>query len=260
MSSGLGARRLSILVAVAAALLVSCTSSSGTTEAAKPKVTSFTAKAVNAEEIDLQWSASGTGIKGYKIEKYGSYLNVIEGTSFQDTSLEPETSYTYTVSIRDANGHYLPGTTATATTPAPPPLSQAHLDGSFVMKMRFTSENYSNRKVGDHFREPWEITAKCDTGPCGATLKTHRRGMRPVQLTRKGATYSGKGTDTQFSCNDVRATESYSVSVHVTAATYVDGAWTAMKLSGTVTSSSPPLNGCQAGHATLATAGTRVGG
>ena len=89
MRSGLGARRLSILVAVAAALLVSCTSSSGTTEAAKPTVTSFTAKAVNAEEIDLQWAASGTGIKGYKIERDGAYLNVIEGTSFQDTSLSP---------------------------------------------------------------------------------------------------------------------------------------------------------------------------
>jgi hypothetical protein len=215
---------------------------------------------VNANEIDLQWAASGQGVKGYKIEKNGSYLNVVEGTSFQDTSLEAETSYTYTVSIRDANGHYLPGTTATATTPAPPPLSQAHLDGSFVMKMRLTSESYSNRKVGDHFREPWAITAKCDTGACGATLKTHRRGMRPVHLTRKGATYSGLGSDTQFSCNNVRATETYSLSVRVTAGKYIDGEWTAMKLSGTVTMSAPPLIGCQAGHARLATAGTRVGG
>jgi hypothetical protein len=84
--------------------------------------------------------------------------------------------------------------------------------------------------------------------------------MRPIHLTRKGATYSGKGSDTQFSCNNVRATESYSVSVHVTAAAYVNGEWTAMKLAGTVTNSAPPLNGCRAGHSTLATAGTRVGG
>ena len=83
------------------------------------------------------------------------------------------------------------------------------------MRMVFTSENYVNKKVGQHFREAWVFTAKCDTGPCGGTLKTNRRGERQAHMTRKGATYTGKGSDTQFSCGSVRGTETYSVDVHV---------------------------------------------
>jgi hypothetical protein len=145
-------------------------------------------------------------------------MNFVEATSFKDTSVKANTTYTYSVSVRDAKGNYLPGSAATASTPAPPPLSQARLDGAFLMRMRFTEENYTNRKIGGRFRESWTFTPRCDTGPCSVGLRTNRRGEHRARLTRRGAVYSGSGTDTLFTRGRVRGTEKYTVVLRVTSA------------------------------------------
>jgi hypothetical protein len=217
-----------------------------------------TAQAVNADEIDLHWAATGKGIDGYRVSRDGAYMNFIEATSFTNTSVKPSTTYSYSVSLRDTKGHYLPGAAATARTPAPPPLSQARLDGSFMMRMRYTLENYTNRKVGDRFRESWRFTPRCDTGPCSVGLRTNRGGEHRARLTRAGAAYVGSGTDTLFSCDKVRGTEKFSVSLHVTRARFVDGEWVATSVSGTTAYDAPAFNGCAEGHAKAAAVGARV--
>jgi hypothetical protein len=255
MRTGLRSRRKWLLAAAAVVLLTGCTGSKGGDAPAKPAISSLTAKAVNAQEIDLTWSASGPGIHGYRISRNGSYVNVVESTSYDDRQLEPETEYTYTVSIQDANGKFLPGKTVSATTTPAPTLAQARLDGSFTMRMVYTSENYTNRKVGDHYREAWVFTPKCDTGACGVGLKTGRRGEHKAHLTKKGAQYTGKGSDTLSSCQGVRGTESYTVDIHVTKARYVGDVWTATAVAGTVSYYAPPYNGCASGRSKVATKG-----
>jgi len=84
--------------------------------------------AVSASRIDLTWSAStdngGSGLAGYSIFRDGGATPVatVTTTSWSDTGLSPETTYSYTVRAFDAatNTSALSGV-ATATTLAPPP-------------------------------------------------------------------------------------------------------------------------------------------
>jgi hypothetical protein len=257
----MGRRRRALLIPAALAALAlplaGCTTSNGSSKTTTPRITSLTAEAANADEIDLTWAATGTGIHGYRVSRDGTYLNLVEATSYEDTGVEPDTTYTYELSVRDAKGRFVGEKTVTASTPAPPPLSQARLDGSYYMRMQFTSENYSNWRVGERRREPWTFTARCDSGACGAVVQTNRRGEHKAHLVRRGATYSGKGTDTLFACEKVRITETYAVTLHVVRGAYVDGQWSAKAVVGTLTLDGPPVNGCAAGHATMSLHGVR---
>jgi parallel beta-helix repeat protein len=86
-----------------------------------------TATAVNQARIDLSWTASSdnVGIHHYTIRRGGQVLTTVAGssTSYSDTSVQPATSYSYTVQAFDAAGNFSAESAppATATTPAAPP-------------------------------------------------------------------------------------------------------------------------------------------
>jgi parallel beta-helix repeat protein len=62
------------------------------------------ATAVSSSQIDLSWSAStdNVGVTGYNIYCGGNYLDSTANTSYSDTGLDPDTTYSYTVSAYDA--------------------------------------------------------------------------------------------------------------------------------------------------------------
>jgi hypothetical protein len=83
--------------------------------------TNLTAQAVSTSEIDLSWDASTTGdVTAYHVFRGGGAQPIATvtapTTTFQDTSLQPGTQYSYTVTAVDPTGESAPSNTATATT------------------------------------------------------------------------------------------------------------------------------------------------
>ena len=111
----------------------------------------LTATAASSGEVDLSWGAStdDVGVTGYLVERCQgtgcsnfTQLSASGGTSFQDTSVNPLTSYVYRVRATDAAGNAGPySNTAGATTPATTPLQAqyAGTDANGVASYNVTS-------------------------------------------------------------------------------------------------------------------------
>ncbi|MGE5297872.1 MAG: fibronectin type III domain-containing protein, partial [Acidobacteriaceae bacterium] len=83
----------------------------------------LSAAAVSSSQINLSWLASSDNIRvtGYRIYRNGTEIGTSAVTSYQNTGLDPATSYSYTLAAFDAAGN-LSGQSqpATATTQVPP--------------------------------------------------------------------------------------------------------------------------------------------
>ncbi|HEX2782817.1 MAG TPA: LamG-like jellyroll fold domain-containing protein [Ilumatobacteraceae bacterium] len=97
-------------------------SSLGVADTQAPTVpTGLTAAAASAAQVNLAWSAStdDRSVAGYRVVRNGTQIAVTTNTSYQDTSLTSQTSYTYTVAAFDAaNNQSAASLPATATTTA----------------------------------------------------------------------------------------------------------------------------------------------
>lgn len=81
---------------------------SGTQDTEPPSVPqNLVATSPNMSQIDLTWSPStdNVGVSGYKIYRNGVYLTSVGGTSYSNTGLSQNTTYTYTVSAYDGSGN-----------------------------------------------------------------------------------------------------------------------------------------------------------
>jgi glucose/arabinose dehydrogenase/PKD repeat protein len=79
------------------------------------------ATAVSSTQIDLSWSPStdNVGVTGYAVLRNGAPVGSPAAAAFSDSGLAPATSYTYTVSARDAAGNVSAASApAAAGTPA----------------------------------------------------------------------------------------------------------------------------------------------
>jgi len=63
--------------------------------------------AASTTQIDLAWTAStdNVGVTGYEVRRDGMLVDTVVQTSYSDTGLSANTSYSYTVSARDAAGN-----------------------------------------------------------------------------------------------------------------------------------------------------------
>ena len=100
------------------------------TDTTAPSVpTNLSATAVSSSQINLSWAAStdNVGIVGYRVYRSGTQIaTVTSGTSYQNTGLTANTTYTYTVSAYDAAGNNSSqSSSASATTQGPTPDTQA---------------------------------------------------------------------------------------------------------------------------------------
>jgi len=82
--------------------------------------TNLYAGAPACEQIDLSWTDNSDNESGFEIERDGSFLNTVNAneTSYSDTGLDPETTYSYRVrAFNDAgDSDYSYEASATATT------------------------------------------------------------------------------------------------------------------------------------------------
>jgi chitodextrinase len=85
------------------------------------------ATGVSSSQVNLSWNAStdNVGVTGYRIRRNNVQIATTASTSFQNTGLQPATTYSYTVSAYDAASNVsAPSSSASASTLAsaqPPP-------------------------------------------------------------------------------------------------------------------------------------------
>jgi parallel beta-helix repeat protein len=112
----------------------------GTSDNQSPSTpANFEATPVNAGRVDLSWSASTdtVGVTGYTVYRGGAPLITLGAstTSYQDLTVAPSTTYSYTVDAFDAAGnHSQQSIAALATTPADttPPSAPSQLHTTAV--------------------------------------------------------------------------------------------------------------------------------
>jgi chitodextrinase len=65
------------------------------------------AASVKQKQINLSWiaAADNVGVLGYRIQRDGTVINEISGTSYVDRSLSTEMTYTYVVLAFDTAGN-----------------------------------------------------------------------------------------------------------------------------------------------------------
>ncbi|MCA9361368.1 metallophosphoesterase [Candidatus Kaiserbacteria bacterium] len=82
------------------------TGSSGDTTAPSTP-TNLSATAVSSSQINLAWNASSdnVGVSGYDVFRDGTFVAATLGTSFTNSNLTANTTYSYTVRARDAAGN-----------------------------------------------------------------------------------------------------------------------------------------------------------
>ncbi len=87
------------------------------------KVTGLTATTVSYNQIDLSWNAnSESDLDHYNVYRDGTKIAETTGTTYSDTGLSPETTYTYEVSAVDTSGNEgEKSDPASATTDSAPP-------------------------------------------------------------------------------------------------------------------------------------------
>jgi len=105
---------------------------------------SLVATPVSASQINLSWTAStdNVGVIGYRVLRSGLQVGTTATSAFTDTGLQPNTSYSYTVSAYDAAGNVSPlSQPASAMTLAPdttPPSVPTNLVASNVTSVSAT--------------------------------------------------------------------------------------------------------------------------
>ncbi len=97
------------------------------------------ATTVSSSQIDLSWDAStdNSGVViGYNIWCGGNYLDSTADTSYSDTDLDPDTTYSYTVSAYDAAGNEsdvsAPDSATTDPAPSTDPLDRTNWSVHYV--------------------------------------------------------------------------------------------------------------------------------
>jgi chitodextrinase len=104
-----------------------------------PTAPDLTATVNSTAKITLNWSGTtdNVGVTGYRVFRDGAQLAEVSGTSYVDTTVSPNTTYSYTVVALDAAGNVSPPSVpaAASTTGAPdgtPPTKPGNLSAAAV--------------------------------------------------------------------------------------------------------------------------------
>ncbi len=110
--------------------------------------TGLSATAVSSTQINLSWTAStdNVGVTGYDVFRNGTQVGTTTTTSYQDTGLTADTTYSYTVAAYDAAGNVsAQSTAASATTTTTVAFVQADDTGTINGNTTSISSGKSNQ-------------------------------------------------------------------------------------------------------------------
>ena len=123
---------------------------------------SLTGATTSPGRVDLSWSAStdNVAVTGYNVYRNGAYVGSTTAATYSDTTVQPGTAYSYTVSAHDAAGNTSqPSNTATVITPtdAQPPSTPAGLAAIVMSASRVRPDvecRHGQRRRGGLYRVP----------------------------------------------------------------------------------------------------------
>ena len=200
--------------------------------------------------VVLTWRVdpNGTRPERFRVERDGAQLAVLPARGgdsqlrYTDRNAVPGKTYVYSVLAVAGGGASAPEKVRIRI--PVPPLGAARLSGSFDVKGLLAAESgFTNREVGDRFRETWTFRPLCKAGACA----TRASGPRPLpagswkmQLKRQGVRYTGT-TQAGYSssCLGLPVSDTIVVTLEVLRAKMVDGEWRATAWSGTFKDTSP---------------------
>lgn len=195
----------------------------------------LSADAVSGGQVNLKWgSTSVTGNISYVIGRNGRQLVKLpsDTSTYRDLSVDPEQTYTYTLTVVDASGTLQTHrATARVNTPPAPPLSEAVLRGTWDVTGSYTSSTYPGISAGDTFSGTWTLASPCTTSDCEVDLSTD---VLSLTLTRSGDQLTGSGTTTYDGGGCASSTETDAMVVNIVRAAFVKGIWTTTSIAGTV--------------------------
>ena len=211
----------------------------------------LTVLAESGGAVRVSWKApaQAAGITGYTIYRGGTLLKLVSPslTSYLDDTVDPEQSYSYEVEAVTGAGRSPRTASVSVTTPPPPPVSDARVEGRFLIDGKVTKTTFTNYHAGSRYRTTWYFDPTCDVGACD--VKTGGDGNKESVLRRKGAGYSGKVSVPKGSqCGKVKIGETETISFRVTAAHFLHGVWLASKIQGTFRIDSGAALGCSSGY------------
>lgn len=218
-----------------------------------PSPTGLRRLAVTPHSATIGWTAPADAPSPHRYillldgRETTTYIGLSPATQAQVTGLRFGTGYT--IQLRAAwvrGGTSQPSAALEISTPNPP-VSEARLDGSAGVPVRFTvrSSNWKNLPVGKVFTDSWTLTPTCATGPCPVTLDasfhSSGHGVRfRLLLARNGAVYSGSTRASVATCWGKQATSTITVTITVRAA--AGPQWLASAWNGTIESRNPYLS------------------
>jgi hypothetical protein len=204
--------------------------------------TGLVAGPATANSISFRWSRPPTGPlpDKYLILRDGAVAGSVAGTatSYLRVGLTPASIYQYRV-VAVRGGKRSPQSAALPLSTLTPPISQARLQGSWGVNVRYVQRVFGRRSETLF----WQAIPACTVGACDVTLLA-KAGRHPfsVKMTRAGAVYRGHAVVSFIRCgkgaNSFPDPTTLKFRVRVTAAAGQHQAWAATLLAGTMTGTS----------------------
>ena len=111
------------------------------------------------------------------------------------------------------------------------------------------TSHYGITGVEPHTNWGFGFQPRCASGPSYATFTLGFDSGIKVKLERTGANYHGSTSgQLGYTCASHPMTTTASITIHVTKAGAVDGAWRVLRFAGTLTFDSAAQLGCRSGH------------
>ena len=185
--------------------------------------------------LDLSWRPIGeASIDHYEVARDGVTVDEgVPGTTFRDRDVEPGARYRYeVVGVAPDGTQTRPATVSIRTDE--PPLSEARLDGTFVVRMVVDRSSGTRNPVrgGAIF---YGFDPVCRSGACSVRW-TVRKARTDGTLRRNDAVYAANLRTPLFvrNCFGAVVDEALGVRLRVTAAAPLRGRWHATRIRGTI--------------------------
>ncbi|HEV2371468.1 MAG TPA: fibronectin type III domain-containing protein [Streptosporangiaceae bacterium] len=217
-----------------------------------------------ANSVSFRWSRPPTGPlpDKYLIFNDGTQTGSVAGTatSYRQAGLSPATSYQYRV-VAVRGGKRSPQSALLPLKTVTPPISQARLQGSWTINIKYRQHVFTRR----HETDPWVVTPECAAGACDAKVRVGTgRHSYSLKLTLAGDVYRGQALDSFVRCgpkgNFIPDPTTLKFRVHVTTAAPEGQVWGATSLAGTIAGSHQYVSSatfyCPAGTFTATVSGS----
>jgi hypothetical protein len=219
---------------------------------------------VTANSISFRWSRPATGPlpDRYLILSSGTEAGSVAGTvtSYRQAGLTPATGYQYRV-VAVRGGKRSPQSAALAVSTLTPPISQARLQGSWNVHLKYVHPASRSRNG----TATWTLSPACTTGACDVTVHAaNGRYSFTMKLARAGARYRGRAVVNFYRCgprgSSIPDLTTLNIRLRATHAVGEGQVWAATSWAGTMVGTYHYVSAatfyCSASSYTVSLAGT----